>query len=111
MTERVLSEAGYLVTSVATGQQALAEVRDRQFDLLIIDLSLPDRDGLEVIRQIRAVSLAPRILATSGFLVGHMRYVASSAGAAATLPKPTEPSVLLDTVYHLLDQSDVWRGR
>jgi len=96
---------------VATAQQALAEVRDRQFDVLIIDLSLPDGDGLEVIRQIRAVSLPPRILATSGFLIGRMRHVALSAGAAAILPKPTEPSELLDTVCQLLDQSEVWRGR
>jgi hypothetical protein len=39
-----------------------------------------------------------------------MRYITHSAGAAAILLKPAEPSELLDTVYHLLDHSDAWRG-
>ena len=58
--EQVLSNVGYYVTLAANGRQALAQVRSREFDAVIIDLSLPDQDGMEVMRQIR--SEFPRLL-------------------------------------------------
>jgi len=108
--ERVLSDVGYFVTSAPTARWALAEVRNRQLDVIVLDLSLPDADGLEVIRQIRSERLPPRILAISGFMVGDMPNTALSAGATATLVKPIAARTLLDAVYHLLDFSGGWRG-
>jgi hypothetical protein len=43
--ERVLSADGYYVTDVATGRHALRCLRDTAFDLIVIDMSLPDIDG------------------------------------------------------------------
>ena len=48
--EQVLSSVGYYVTVVGTSRQALAQVRSREFDVAVVDLSLPDEDGFEVIR-------------------------------------------------------------
>jgi CheY-like chemotaxis protein len=109
--ERVLSEDGYYTTAVGTARQALAAVRHEDFDVVILDLSLPDEDGLETTRQIRAEGPHLRILAVSGFMVGDMPSVALAAGATATLLKPTTPPTLLRTVYRLLDASGGWMGR
>jgi CheY-like chemotaxis protein len=108
--ERVLSEDGYYTTAVGTARQALAAVRNGDFDVVILDLSLPDEDGLETTRQIRAEASHLRILAVSGFMVGDMSSVALAAGATATLLKPTTPPTLLRTVYRLLDASGGWMG-
>jgi DNA-binding response OmpR family regulator len=69
-------------------------------------LSLPDGDGLEVIRQIHCESLLPKILAISGYMVGDLPNVALSAGATATLSKPTRLRPLLDIVRLLLHMAN-----
>ena len=48
-----LGSQGYVVVEAATGQAALDAVRQRRADLVVLDLGLPDIDGLEVIRRIR----------------------------------------------------------
>ena len=49
--EQILSDVGYYVTLAGNDRTALAHVRSREFDVLILDLTLPDVDGMEVIQQ------------------------------------------------------------
>src|SRR5438270_5081030 len=51
--ELLLSSEGYAVTSADTGQAGLARLEEEPFDLLILDVSLPDRNGLDLLRDIR----------------------------------------------------------
>jgi len=101
--ESVLSDVAYYVTVVPTARMALAQARSRQFDLLIVDLSLPDRDGIELVRELHSESALSRILAISGFMVGDMPNTVRAAGAADTLAKPMVRTKLLNAVYQLLD--------
>jgi response regulator receiver domain-containing protein len=52
--DRVLSEDGYYVDAVGTARQALRALCDRAFEVALVDLSLPDGDGVELMRQMRA---------------------------------------------------------
>jgi DNA-binding response OmpR family regulator len=62
---RALTERGYATSSAPTGMAGLrAAVEDRP-DLVVVDLGLPDVDGLEVLRMLRAVSETPVIVATA----------------------------------------------
>jgi DNA-binding response OmpR family regulator len=109
--EQALSEDGYYVTAVATARHGLRALSDGEFQVVILDFSLPDADGLEVVRQIRGEHPDLSILAISGFMVGDMPSIALAAGATATLLKPTIPCEFLNTVYRLLDPSEGWMGR
>jgi DNA-binding response OmpR family regulator len=109
--EQTLLEDGYYVTAVATARQGLRALSDGEFQVVVLDFSLPDADGLEVVRQIRGEYPDVSILAISGFMVGDMPRIALAAGATATLMKPTIPCELLNTVYRLLDPSEGWMGR
>lgn len=60
-----LSGQGYVVLEEMTGQGALAQVRRRAADLVVLDLGLPDIDGLEVIRQVRDAGAALPIIVLS----------------------------------------------
>ena len=61
----VLSSSDYVVEEAASGAQALALVKSRPFDLIILDILMPDMDGIEVLRQIRAMDAdLPVIMAT-----------------------------------------------
>jgi len=103
---RILSLDGHDVTAVATARHALATVRNGEFEVVVLDLSLPDSDGLELTRQIRGEIPLSRILAISGYMVGDMPREVLAAGANATLTKPTTPSALRRSVSELLAQVD-----
>src|ERR1700736_6861766 len=51
--ELLLSSEGYGVTSADTGESGLARLEEHPFDLLLLDVSLPDRNGLELLKAIR----------------------------------------------------------
>ncbi|MFD0885952.1 response regulator transcription factor [Streptosporangium algeriense] len=62
---RALTERGHTVTSAATGMSGLRMAVDDRPDLVILDLGLPDIDGYEIVRMLRAVSPVPVIVATA----------------------------------------------
>ncbi len=62
---RGLTERGHLVLGAATGLGALAEIVDKRPDVVVLDLGLPDIDGLELLQMLRAVSTVPVIVATA----------------------------------------------
>jgi DNA-binding response OmpR family regulator len=62
---RSLSERGHAVVSVPTAMAALQQLTDAPPDLVILDLGLPDMDGYQVLRMMRAVSAVPVIVATA----------------------------------------------
>jgi two-component system, OmpR family, KDP operon response regulator KdpE len=62
---RALAERGHAVVSVPTAMAALQQVTEDPPDLVILDLGLPDMDGYQVLRMLRAVSKVPVIVATA----------------------------------------------
>ena len=62
---RALSERGHAVSSTPTAMQALQLVLDSAPDLVILDLGLPDLDGYEALRMLRAISKVPVVVATA----------------------------------------------
>src|SRR5262249_6390357 len=51
--ELLLSSEGYGVSSAETGETGLGKLEERPYDLLLLDVSLPDRNGLELLREVR----------------------------------------------------------
>jgi len=89
-----LGQAGFGVTVAALGAAALERLNEAQYDAVILDLMLPDMDGLEVCRQLRAQSDTPVLMLTArGDAID--RIVGLELGADDYLPKPFEPRELL----------------
>ena len=107
---QVLAEDGYHVTTVGTLREARRALHDATFEVVVLDLSLPDGDGVELVRQMRNESAYLKILAISGFLVGNMPDLLISSGASATLQKPTTPTKLQNAVYRLLAEPEMYVG-
>jgi two-component system phosphate regulon response regulator OmpR len=101
MVARYLGEAGFAVTQAGTGKSGIAlAVRDA-FDALILDLMLPDIDGLDVCRQIRGRADTPILMLTArGDAMD--RVVGLEMGADDYLPKPFEPRELLARLKAIL---------
>lgn len=101
----LLRKAGYRVIEAGGGREALAQVAAEHPDLVVLDVQMPDIDGLEVCRRIRgnpdlASTLVLHVSATATE-VGSV-VVGLDNGADAYLADPTDGSVLLATVRSLL---------
>jgi CheY-like chemotaxis protein len=104
----VLEDPGYIVVEASSGQQALAVIKKTPIDLILLDLSMPDMDGFEFLKAVRAESPTFKIIAMSGFLNKTMLPAARLLGSAATIAKPFSPDSLRSVVCKLLveDQAD-----
>ncbi len=83
-------EEGYVVTSAATAGEALTLVRDAEYDVVLLDIWLPDRDGLEVLEEIRrmAPERVPEVVIISGHGTIEAAVRATKLGAYDFLEKP-----------------------
>jgi DNA-binding response OmpR family regulator len=94
MVSEYLAGAGYRVATAASGETGLERLAKEPYDALVLDLSLPDIDGLEVCRRLRARSDVPVLMLTArGDAMD--RIVGLELGADDYLPKPFEPRELL----------------
>ena len=101
----VLEAAGYDVLEAADGEAGLWLHREHGADLVLVDIFMPDRDGLEVIRALRAEAPQSKILAMSGGgRTGQIEILkaATALGAARALRKPFEPRDLLAAIRDVL---------
>jgi CheY-like chemotaxis protein len=100
----VLERAGYEVALAADGLRALEMQRLRPADVLITDIFMPERDGLETITSFRREFPRTRIIAMSGggLRVGRLYLdTAGIAGADALLRKPFDPKSLIQVLRDL----------
>jgi len=102
---RILGGAGYAVELAADGDQAIEVQRARPAEVLITDVFMPSRDGLETIQYFRVEYPDVGIIAMTGGSptgrVDEYLKVAKVAGANATLRKPFAAQALLDSVSSL----------
>jgi CheY-like chemotaxis protein len=99
---QVLNKAGYSVYDACDGLQAKSFIQRIQFDLIILDLNMPEMDGFEVLKFARSELPFLKIIVVSGFMQGTMLKAAKLFGAAATLDKPVQMSLLLSTVRDVM---------
>src|SRR5438132_9672303 len=101
MVSEYLGEAGFRVAIAATGRAGLERLDREPYDALVLDLMLPDIDGLEVCRRLRAKSDTPVLMLTArGDAMD--RVVGLEMGADEYLPKPFEPRELLARLRAIL---------
>jgi CheY-like chemotaxis protein len=99
---RILTGGGYEVSVAADGDQAQISLEAGSYDLVITDLVMPNREGIETIRTIRQGYPGVKIIAISGAFGGSFLKAATLLGADATLLKPVDPGQLLETVRKTL---------
>ncbi len=107
--KEILTDAGHEVVTADDGEQGLRLLLDeKRFDLLITDIFMPSRDGVEILRQIRKERLAIKIICISG---GGQQYPSQDAlnmvkylGADLTMEKPFTKKDLLPAIDGILEK-------
>jgi CheY-like chemotaxis protein len=106
-TRILLTSKGYTVVVAENGKNGIEAARTGQFDVAIVDLFMPDMDGLKVIHAIHAINPRLPLIAASGFMFGgssacpdmpNFGTMAAEAGAVATLYKPFRPDMLIAAI-------------
>lgn len=102
LVELLMERQGHEVVSVENGRQAVEKAAQEHFDLILMDVQMPDMDGLEATRQIRALERAvgghkPILALTANAMRGDEE-VCLKAGMDGYIPKPFEAERLLSAV-------------
>lgn len=98
----VLSEAGFVVLEAENGTQGLDTFRSERPDCVLLDVLMPDIDGLEVLKQIREVADRTPVLLMTGDDPGWARRTCESYGATAFLSKALSADRLVETVEEVI---------
>jgi len=96
--QTLLEFEGYEVETAANGSQGLSKLGDRPFDLVLLDLALPDRNGLELLPEIRAIDPQISVIMITAYGTVEDAVRAMQSGAANFLQKPWDNEKLLADV-------------
>lgn len=103
---------GYRVVEAGDGDTAILLARNLEPNLVIVDVNLPDRSGIDVTRTLRGEPglAATPILMTTGSAQPADRLAAEDAGVDAFVRKPFDLHALVDEVERLLTESESYRS-
>ncbi len=99
----VLSREGYEVTLASTGRLGLKAFEESSFDVILVDMRMPDVGGMEILGQIKEQDPQAVVIVISGFGTIPLAVEAIKAGAYDFFPKPFEPDELRILVKRALD--------
>ena len=112
MGERILREEGFEVVSLTDGETALARLADVDPDLILADVFLPGKSGMEICRLVKSDPQMRhvRVILTAGLLEPFDEEEATRAGCDAIVKKPFEASKVMGTIHPLVREAQLARG-
>ena len=102
----VLAQASLAVSVAEDGASALRLAATQRFDAVLMDLHLPDMDGFEITRRLRAAGVTAPVLALTASAMPMEREQCERAGMTAFLTKPIDPEALYEALLAVLAQSE-----
>ena len=99
----VLTHAGYSVVTAASAPAALKAARERQFDVIISDIGMPEMNGYQLAREMRTMPGYETIpmVAVTGYSMFDDKERSTNAGFNAHMTKPIDPRALLELIDQL----------
>ncbi len=95
------SQGFQVVGTAADGEQALRLISERRPDVLVLDMMLPKRDGISILKAVSAMEHRPAILATSGFITEYVASAAANLGVRYLMLKPCDSSAMVERLEEL----------
>jgi two-component system, NtrC family, response regulator AtoC len=101
---KLLRSAGYEVTSAATGESALDLIDHEQYQVIVSDLFLPDKSGLDILQNVQKVSPATEVIVVTGHASAQTAVRAMKEGAFDYITKPIDFDELKIVVFKALEK-------
>lgn len=107
--ERFLSELNYLVITAKNGADALSKYSSQSFDLVVLDIRLPDMSGLEVLKQIKTIDPRSVVLVITAYGTTEIAIEATKLGAYDYILKPFDILAMKQLIIEALNCSHLMR--
>lgn len=107
ITERTLTKSGFSVTRVKNGVEALQVFRTEKFDLLITDLFMPGKNGIELISDLRQEGTSFRSIVLTASKEDESLLRSLNVGAMDFIQKPINPHIFLAKIQLILKQQPI----
>lgn len=107
MLAEFLRNEGFRATSVSNGSAALSQLLSERFDLVILDIMLPDYNGLDLLRELRKTNARQPVMMLTARGEAIDRILGLELGADDYLPKPFDPREMLARVRAILRRANV----
>ena len=102
----VLAEKGHRVDHCLTGNAGLQAIEGGQYDLILLDVKLPDVDGMEILKSVKEKGSGPVVIVMTGYSTMSNALQAMKLGAADYLAKPFTDDELVEAVEKLFAYED-----
>ena len=99
---KIFEKAGFQVDVAADGNQAAALLGKNHYDLVVLDLKIPGKSGLELLREIKAKTPNTQVIVVTVYGEADSCFEAKTAGAFECLNKPVKRNVILETAQRAL---------
>jgi DNA-binding NtrC family response regulator len=100
----VLADANHLVEVYTAGRQGIAAFKNHPYDVVLVDMKLPDVEGIEVLKSIHETAWDTQVVVMTGYSTVQNAVEAMKAGAYDYLPKPFTDDTLIRTVEKALEK-------
>jgi DNA-binding NtrC family response regulator len=97
----ILGERGYSVVTASTGSEALARVREKRFDIIFLDVKLPDIDGVAFFEQVKVIDPEVSVIMMTGYSETELMQKIISQGAYTCIYKPFNVDRVVELVGEL----------
>lgn len=104
--QKILKDQGYTIDTARSGEEGLAKMAEKSYDLVITDLKMPGIDGIEVLKRIKAKNPAQLVVVFTGFATVETARESLKLGAFDYIPKPFTAAELRDVVTNAIKSLD-----
>jgi diguanylate cyclase (GGDEF)-like protein len=102
MLSDILTKKGFRVMAAKTGFEAIEHVRSDKFDVILLDIKLPDMDGITVLEKIKEIKPSSGIIAITGYSLDGVIENIINKGAYTCFLKPFDVEMLLNDVNYII---------
>jgi DNA-binding response OmpR family regulator len=101
--EATLKQAGYKVRTAYTGEEGFAEFKANGADVVLLDMTLPEMNGAQVLREIRALNASVPVVVVTGETSNDLRQQCERLGVHEYLSKPPDYNELLSAIERSIE--------
>lgn len=101
---KCLAKEGYYIEEASNGEEALQLIYNRKYDLILMDVQMPELNGFDVLKRIRKSGNSTRVIMMTAFGIVEMAVDSMKIGAVDFLSKPFTLSKVRDVVKEVLDK-------
>ena len=104
--QAVLEEEGFEAVLVPSADEALKAMKNDDFSLLVIDVKMPEHDGMYLMQELKKRWPEVPIIVMSGYYTTNTIYEAIGMGAATFIAKPFEPEELINAIRQVIKKEE-----